>query len=423
MKYLKHILPNGCRLIFTPMPQSHSVGINLIVGVGSRHETKEVSGLSHFIEHMAFKGTKSFKDSKEVSEAVEGVGGILNAYTSESLTNYHAKVVPEHFGQAFQVIADLVLHPRLRPQDIDDERGVILEEINRKEDDPQEKVMENIARFTFADHPLGWPTLGRPEVIKSLKRQDFLGYRQSRYTSSSMVVSVAGNVSEEAVLKKFQEDFGPLSGSKRPSLDRFFSRQKEPQVFLEEKKTEQAHFCLSLRGLNLLDERRYALSLLNSVLGAGMSSRLFLNIREKGLAYSVGSFPDLVIDTGALFVFAGFNVARIKEALKAVLAELKRLKEELVGEAEFAKALEKQKGPMLFHLEDPEAVAGWYGNQEIGKDEIQTEEELLQRLSGVSRTDIQSLAQDLFRPENLNLAIIGPYEQKKKDELLELLKF
>lgn len=423
MDYKRHTLTDGVRLIFTPMPQSHSVGVAVIVGVGSRHEREEINGLSHFIEHMAFKGTKTYSGPKIISEEIEGVGGIINAYTSESITNYHVKVTPEHFKTAFAVVASLALEPLLRPKDIENERGVIIEEIHRKEDNPQEKVFESIARLTFPNHPLGRPTLGSVGVIESLKEKNFVDYRHDHYVGANIVVSVAGNVNEEEVLAEFQRCFSNLPSRKIIDPSPFRISQKDPQIFLENKKTEQAHFCLSLRGLNLGDERRFALFMLDSVLGSGMSSRLFLNIREKGLAYSVGSSPDLMPDTGAFYVFAGFSVGRVGEALRAVVSELKRFKNELVGGDEFKKALEKQKGPILFFLEDPSNVADWYGKQEIIKGQVETEEVFVQKLSAVTSRQVTELANDFLREENLNLAIIGPYEDKKKEELLDLLKF
>lgn len=423
MKFIRHKLNNGVRLIFTPMPQSHSVGVNVFVGVGSRHESKEVSGLSHFIEHMAFKGTKTYGSPKIISEEIEGLGGLINAYTSESLTNYHVKVTPEHFKTALAVVSSLALEPLLRSEDIENERGVIIEEINRKEDNPQEKVFENIAQITFPEHALGRPTLGGSEVIRSLGQKDFIKYRQQYYVGSNIVVSVAGNVAEDEVFGQFQKHFSRLRPAPEIKTASFKTEQKEPSVFLENKKTEQAHFCLSLRGLNLADPRRFGLSMLDSVLGSGMSSRLFLNIREKGLAYSVGSSLDLLPDTGAFYVYAGFSVSRIDEALGAVMRELRRFKKERVGEDEFRKGLEKQKGPISFFLEDPGSVADWYGRQAVLKNKIETEEAFIQNLSAVTAPEVRQLANDFFKQENLNLAIIGPYEEKKKEELFKLLKF
>lgn len=421
MEYVKRQLPNGVRLIFVPMKESHSVGIHIFVGTGSRNEDVKINGLSHFLEHMVFKGTKSYENSRIISEEVEGVGGIINAYTSDSVTNYHVKVTPDHFESAMSLVSSLVLEPLIRDEDINNERGVILEEINRKEDSPQEKVFEDIAAITFPNHALGRPTLGRPGVIKRVSRNDFLDYRGRYYVSGNIVISIAGNIKKEQAISEFERIFLSLPPATPPNTHPFSVQQKRPQIFLESKKTEQAHFCLSVRGLSIFDKRRFPLFLLDSVLGSGMSSRLFLNIREKGLAYSVGSSPDLVADTGALFVYAGFSVSRINEALGAVMNELSRLKKDLVGVGEFQKALAKQKGPILFHLEDPENVAEWYGKQEIMKGQIETEETFIQKLSEVTPADVKKLAGDFLVPQNLNLAIIGPYEEKQKNELHKLL--
>ena len=423
MKFIKHALPNGVRLVFTPMPFSHCVGINIFVGTGSRNEALKINGVSHFLEHMVFKGTRSYGDPKTISEEIEGVGGVLNAYTSESVTNFHVKVTPEHFTKAFSLVSSLVLEPLLREEDIQKEKGVIVEEINRKEDNPQEKVFENIAGITFPKHPLGRPTLGTPRVINSLTRSDFVNYLAKYYVSRNLVISIAGNISQDQAVSVFTKTFSLLPEVPVPKPVPFSVRQTSPSILLERKETEQAHFCLSVRGLSIFDERRLPLFLMDSILGSGMSSRLFLNIREKGLAYSVGSSPDLVADTGALFVYAGFSVSRIKEALGAVMNELRSLKKELIGLDEFKKAFEKQKGPILFHLEDPENVAEWYGKQEIMKGEIETEEQFLADLSKVKPSDVRDLANEFLIPENLNLSIIGPYEEKQKQKLLSLLTF
>ena len=421
MEYSKHTLPNGVRLVFTPMPASHSVGVNIFVGTGSRNEPKEINGLSHFLEHIVFKGTKSFENSKVISEEIEGVGGIINAYTSDSVTNFHVKVTAEHFVKAFALVSSLVLEPLIREDDINKERGVILEEINRKEDNPQDKVFEDIAAITFPNHALGRPTLGTPDVVKGITRADFVDYRNKYYVSENLVVSIAGNITYEMALEQFTRAFSSLPKAQAPGIVTFTAHQTEPHIFIEAKKTEQAHFCLSVRGLNIYDEKRFPLFLLDSVLGSGMSSRLFLNIREKGLAYSVGSSPDLVTDTGALFVYAGFSVGRIAEALSAVMGELRNFKTDLVAVGEFAKALAKQKGPILFHLEDPENVAEWYGKQEIMKGEIETEETFIQKLSNLRPSDVKALANDFLTSKNLNLAIIGPYKEKQKEGLQKLL--
>ena len=422
MEYLKKTLGNGARLIFTSMPSAQSVGINVFVGTGSRNETEKNNGLSHFLEHMVFKGTKSFPSSKIISEEIEGVGGVLNGYNSESVTNYWCKVLPQHFGKVFAVVSGLVTEALVREEEIENERGVILEEINRKEDNPQDKIFENINQITFPGHPLGWSTLGRGEVIKSLSQKDFLDYREKYYVALNIVVSVAGNIGQDLVFSKFEEIFGNLRVGAGKKLNPFKYQQEEPEIFLESKKTEQAYFCLSLRGLSLGDPDRYKLFLLNSVLGQGMSSRLFLNIREKGLAYFVGSSPDLMVDTGALLVYAGFNVGRIEEALKAVLAELKRLKDEVVVGDEFYKGVEKQKGPMLFQLEDPVELAEWYGKQEVLKGEIETEEDFIKNLEAVTAAQVQNLAKSFLNPKNLSLAIIGPYSKAQEDEFKKLLK-
>lgn len=421
MEYVKRQLPNGVRLIFVPMKESHSVGIHIFVGTGSRNEDVKINGLSHFLEHMVFKGTKSYENSRIISEEVEGVGGIINAYTSDSVTNYHVKVTPDHFESAMSLVSSLVLEPLIRDEDINNERGVILEEINRKEDNPQEKVFEDIAAITFPNHALGRPTLGRSEVIKRVSRNDFLDYRGRYYVSGNIVISIAGNIKKEQAISEFERIFSSLPLATPPNIHQFSVQQKRPQIFLESKKTEQAHFCLSVRGLSIFDKRRFPLFLLDSVLGSGMSSRLFLNIREKGLAYSVGSSPDLVADTGALFVYAGFSVARIAEALRAVMRELSNFKKEVVGVGEFQKALAKQKGPILFHLEDPENVAEWYGKQEVMKGEIETEETFIKKLSAVTPEDVKNLAEEFLNSRNLNLAIIGPYEEKQKEGLQNLL--
>jgi predicted Zn-dependent peptidase len=421
--YRKTVLDNGLRILTSPMPHTRSVSIGFFIGVGSRYESDEQSGASHFIEHMVFKGTAKRPTARDIAVAIEGIGGLFNASTGREASTYWAKVAQPHLDIAIDVLVDMLRYAKFEPEEINRERRVIIEEINLTLDTPDSLVHLLINELVWPNHPLGRDVAGTKESLSTLDREDLLTYLKRHYQPNNTVVSVAGDVEHEAVVGKiaaFLGDWatGEAASSYRPAED----NQAEPRLRIHHKETEQAHFCLSVPGIPRDHPDRFKLRLLNAVLGEGMSSRLFTEIREKrGLAYSIYSYISAANDTGAVGVYAGVDPRRIEDAIRAILMEWDRLRQESVPADELAKAKEFVKGRLLLQMEDSFSVAAWVGHQEVLSPEVLTVDEVVEAIDAVTATDIQQVAQGLFLGEGLNLAVVGPFEDEKGfRELLEL---
>ncbi len=419
--YQKSVLDNGLRILTSAMPHTRSVSIGFFIGVGSRYESDEQSGVSHFIEHMLFKGTEKRPTAMDIAVAIEGIGGIFNAATGTESSVYWIKVAQPHLDIAIDVLVDMLRHSRFDPQEIDRERRVIIEEINLTHDTPDSLIHLLINELVWPDHPLGRDVAGSKESLSALDREGLLAYLKRHYQPSSTVVSVAGNVEHDAIVGKmaaFLDDWATgEDASYRPAKD----NQAEPRLRVHPKETEQAHLCLSVPGIPRDHPDRFKLRLLNTVLGEGMSSRLFTEIREKrGLAYSIYSYLSAMHDTGAVGVYAGVDPGRIEDAIKAILAEWDRLRQESVPADELNKAKEFVKGRLLLQMEDSFSVAAWYGRQEVLSPEVLTVDEVVEAIEAVTAADVQRVAQELFLGEKLNLAVVGPFEDERGfKELLE----
>lgn len=417
--YQKTTLDNGLRILTSTMPHTRSVSVGLFIGVGSRYETDEQGGASHFIEHMLFKGTERRPTARDLSIAIEGVGGVFNGSTGRELTVYWVKVAQQHLSLALDVLVDMLLHSKFAPQEIEKERRVIMEEINRTLDDPDSLVYLLINQLTWPGHPLGRDEAGTKESVGRLSREEMLSYLQRHYSPGNTVVSVAGDVEHAQVVEQVAAYLNDWTASETNSYLPVKEEQREPRLRVEYKETEQAHLCLSVPGIARTDPNRYNLRLLNAILGEGMSSRLFLEIREKrGLAYSVHSFLGYFHDAGATGIYAGVDPKRIEPAVEAALAEWDRLKREKVSEEELAKAKEYTKGRLLLQMEDSFSVASWLGGQELLDDKVRTVDEVLELLDAVTVDDIQEVAQNLFVGEKLNLAVVGPFKSEERFERL-----
>src|SRR4030042_787744 len=363
--YQKTILNNGLRIVNSTLPQTRSVCVGVFIGTGSRYERDDEAGVSHFIEHLCFKGTQRRATSKEISGAIEGVGGILNAGTDRELTVYWCKVARPHFHLAVDVIADMLSHSKFDPEDIEKERHVITEEINMGLDSPQNRVDTLIDELMWSNQPLGRDVIGTKVTIAAFNRQNMLDYLTQQYLANNTVVSIAGDIAHEEVVDSLSEALGSWhSGVPRayyPAND----KQCQPKLRVEQRDTEQVHLCLAVPGFSLNHPDRFTLDLLSVILGGGMSSRLFLEIRERqGLASAIHSYTDHFLDTGSLTVYAGIDPQRLSIAIEAILAELNRLKEG-IPELELSKAKELCKGRLLLRMEDTRSVAGWLGGQEL----------------------------------------------------------
>lgn len=413
--YQKTVLDNGLRILTTAMPHTRSVAAGIFTGVGSRYEDEKQRGISHFIEHMMFKGTERRPTAQQVSEAIEGLGGEMNASTGSELTLYEVKVAHHHLPIALDVLVDMFRHSKFAPEEVEKERQVIIQEICRMMDMPESWVHVLIANQVWPQHPAGWDTAGTKESVSAISQEDMLNYIDRTYTPASTVISLAGNLEHDEVVSQIKRELGSWQ---QRSVPGFLPAENAPAgatLHLEFKDTEQAHLCLGLRALSRSDPDRYKLTLLNAVLGEGMSSRLFVEIREKrGLAYSVGSYTWRMRDTGAMVLYAGVEPAKAGDTLSAMTEQLQILRDQPVPVAELNKAREYTKGGILLSMEDTFANAGWVGRQELFDQQVLTVDQVIEKLDAVTVADVQAMAQRLFATEKLSLAIVGPF----KDEAL-----
>lgn len=419
MEHLRRVLDRGLRVVSTHLPHSLSASVSVFVAAGSRYEPEEVAGVSHFLEHMLFKGTRRRPTPKEISEAIEGVGGVLNAATDKELTVYWCKVPSRHFDLAMDVLSDNLLNSRMESSDVEREREVITEELNMIYDSPADLVSTMIDEVVWPDQPLGRDTAGTRESVARISRADLLEYMGSHYAPGSAVVAVAGQISPDQVERAAETFLGSWPQAATMPWYPASDRQEGPRVRLKTKKTEQANLCVAVKGLPSEHPDRYAQDVLNTILGEGMSCRLFLQIRERlGLAYDVHSYVNHFRDAGSLVVFAAVDSKKVNQTIQAILAELASIRDR-VDEDELARAKESMKGRLLLRMEDTRSVSGWTGAQELLRGRIMSAEEVVSLIDAVSGEDIQRVACDLFVKEKLNLAIVGPY--RSEDRFANLL--
>ena len=406
-----HALAGGARLVIEPMPERHSTSVVLMFAGGSRLEDDRLAGVSHFIEHLCFKGTRRRASSKEIADAIEGVGGFINASTDKELTAYWARVPSEHMGLGLDVLFDIVANSRLDEADIERERMVILEELRMYRDQPQDYVQNLFEELIWPGHALGRDIAGTEASVSRLTRDDILEYADARYRLPNLVVGAAGSLEEHETLRSVTaalalpaELDGGGAATPPPVLDR-------PRVQVRHVKTEQAHICLGTRAMSYLHPDRYALDLLNTLLGEGMSSRLFLNIRERlGLAYDVHSFTQKHRDTGYLGVYIGVDPGKAVEAVNAAMAELRAMGEREVAPDELVRAKEFTKGRLRLELETTNGVAFWLTYQELLLGQINTVEEELALVEAVTAADLKRVAEDVLAGP-MQMAVIGPFNR------------
>ena len=419
--YQKTTLDNGLRLITSTIPHTRSVSITIFIGTGSRYESEAEAGASHFIEHLLFKGTERRPTAREISEAIESVGGIINGGTDKELTIYWCKVAQPHFQLALDVLTDMLLHPRFDPQDIERERRVIIEEINMSKDSPPELVNMLIDELLWPGHPLGRDVVGSKESVATITRDIMLNYLQGQYLPDNTVVAIAGNIQHQEMITAASQAIGSWT-SQQPHYGYSPYKPKKVQCLkIETKDSEQAHLCLALPGLSLLHPKRFTLGLLNVILGEGMSSRLFVEIRDKlGLVYSIHSYAEHFLDSGSVIVYAGVEPKNLETVIKAILEQLDKLKE-TVPESELSKAKELSKGRLILRMEDSRNVAGWLGGQEILTKRILSLDQVISIIDAITAEELKQLAQELIIGDELRLAVVGPIaEDRPLEELLKL---
>jgi predicted Zn-dependent peptidase len=412
--YRKTKLPNGLRVLTSAMPHTYSVAISVYVGAGSRYETVSQSGVSHFVEHMLFKGTEKRPSPQLISEAIDSVGGVLNAATDREFTVYYAKVARPHLDLALDVLVDLVRGPLFDPEELEKERKVVLEELAAVADSPGQQVDLLLDELLWPEQPLGWDVAGTKESIEGLTRDMTIDYMGRQYVPNNMVVSIAGNIDHDEVLSAVEAKF---SGSGSGSAGAWFparNGQEAPRCNVFYKRTEQSHIAMAVRGLPLEHPGRYAIDLLSVLFGEGMSSRLFMELRERqGLCYDVHAYVSHFLDAGSFGVYAAVDPSRGRDAVAALVGEMVKLRDG-IPEEELKKAQELAKGRLLLRMEDTRAVSAWLGSQEILTNHILSPEEVVERIDAVTPADLSGIVDTILVREHLNLAIVGPHKSDKR---------
>ncbi|MFH0852287.1 MAG: pitrilysin family protein [bacterium] len=418
--FKKYTLSNGLRVILAPMEGAQSVTVLVLVGTGSKYETKKINGISHFLEHMFFKGTKKRPTTMEITSALDSVGGAYNAFTDKEMTGYWAKVDFKHFDLALDWVADIFLNSKIEAEEVEREKGVILEEINMYLDTPMRYIGDLWEQLLYGDQPAGWMIAGEKEIIRDLKQPQFIKYLRNQYVAKNTIVVVAGNDKQvQSSKSKIQSFFKGIKAGNLKNKLKAIEKQNKPGLKVYFKETDQTHLILGCRGYNVFDKNRYAAVLLGTILGGYMSSRLWTEVRERrGLAYYVRAAHENYTDTGYLAAHAGVDNTRVDDAIKVILDEFKKAKEHKIPEAEIKKAKDHIRGSTLLSLESSDEVASFLGTQEVLKKEIMLPEEFFKKIEKVTAADLQRVARDIFRPEKLNLALIGPFKEKDKFEKL-----
>ncbi len=414
-------LPNGLRVVTVPLHDTKAVTVFVFAKVGSRHETKSINGISHFIEHMMFKGTKKRPQTAVIARELDGVGAQYNAFTSKDWTGYYVKLTHDRTELALDLVSDILRNSTFPKAEIERERGAVIEEINMYEDNPVMAIDDLFEREVFGDHPVGWNIAGPREVIKSVSRATMIRYRDKFYHAGNMLVVVAGHLPAN-INQRIRHHFASVR--RRPSTPQakpYRVPRGGTAIKLKTKPVEQTQIGLGVRSYSYTDKRQPALQLLSTILGGGMSSRLFIKVRERrGLCYSIHSSTNPYEDTGAFMIQAGLDKSRLAEALKVIVAELRRLKTTRVPAAELQRAKDQVRGRMLIGFEDSDALATWYGRQALFYPKISSPEEALKKMDRVTAKDIQTIAKQLFTSAAMRLAIIGPL--KSAEHLTKILR-
>jgi predicted Zn-dependent peptidase len=417
--YRKDTLSNGIRVVSETLPKSRSVSIGVWVKVGSRHEPQELGGISHFIEHMFFKGTEK-RTAKDIAIEMDALGGEMNAFTSQETTTYYTKVLDEHLPAAIDILSDILLASKFDPAEMEKERKVILEEIKGVEDTPDDYIHELFTSTVWPDNSLGRPILGTKDTIKALSHKDILAYTENYYSPKEIVISVAGNFEHARLIELLNASFGKLSRAGIPKQDTTPAFTHAMNV--KKKQLEQVQVCLGCKGLNYTHEDRYVISALNTVLGSGMSSRLFQEVREQNaLAYTIYSYVTAYRDTGLLTVYAGTDPSNALEAIRLIVKEMKKIKDEGITPAEEARVKTQIKGNLVLSLESSNSHMSRIARQEIYFGKYISIDDIIRGVEKVTAEQVQRMAQQLFTTEDCSLSILGPVNRADvPDAVLEI---
>lgn len=411
-------MDNGLRVISVPMENSEAVTIQVLVGVGSNNETKEINGISHFLEHLFFKGTKNRPNVGDIDEEIDRIGASHNALTTKEMTGFWIKSSVKDFDISLDIISDIILNPLFKEEEIEKERGVILQEINMYEDMPQQKVLRILPEIMYGDQSVGRETLGTKESVSMIKKSDILKYRAENYIAPNMVVIISGGISKDGIIKKIEQVF--LKIEKPGKIEKFDvdASQSEPRVKIFDKKIDQSHFALGTKAFDMFDEKRYALGILSAILGEKTSSRLFMEIRQKlGLAYYAWSTTWLMLKTGILIMRAGVSHDNLERTIKKIIEIIGDIKNNGVTKKELDDTKGHIRGQMALGLETSDQVTDFFGEQELFYGKMMQPEEILEKIEKVTQDDILRVAQEIFRPEKVSMAVIGnhpDFSQKEK---------
>lgn len=422
MKYTRKVLKNGLRIITIPMKDNPTATVLVLVEAGSKYEKKENNGISHFLEHMCFKGTVNRPTSMDISKELDSIGSHYNAFTSQEHTGYYAKADYKNLDKILDVVSDMYLNPVFPEKEIEKEKGVIIEEINMYLDLPKVVVQDEFLKLLYGDHPAGWNIAGPKENIKNMKRSDFIDYRNKHYVASATTVVVAGKINEKEVFKKVTKLFKDIGKWKKEGKENVVELQKEPQATVFYKDTDQTHIILGTRSFDTYNKYNPIIRIMIAILSGGLSSRLFEKMRnEMGICYYVYADNDTFTDHGMFTISAGVDSNRVKDAILAILAELMKLRTELVGKEELNKVKQFLIGNLNLGLESSDSLASFYGYQEVMKKTLKKPEDIIKEIKAVTAEEIKFVAERIFKNELLNLAIVGKFKDRK--EFLDILKF
>jgi len=420
--YKKETLPNGLRIVTHDMKDRDSISIGIWAGVGGRYEEDRLKGAAHFLEHIVFKGSQKFT-CEEIKENIEGVGGTLNAFTSEEQTCFYAKIPTQHLKQTFDVLTDIAYHPKITSKDMIKEKTVILEEIKMYKDLPQYLVMEILDELIWPDHPLGKNLAGTKETVMVMTHKDLRNFHANHYTPGNTVIAVAGNCRHQTIVNLVKKKLGKLPAKSKTTYVKVNPIQPGPKVRFFKKNIEQMHMALGMPGFHEQHKDRYVLSLLSVLLGGNMSSRLFVEVREKrGLAYSISCSAKSMHDTGLFMIRAGVDNEKIIGAAKLILKELNKIKRLGVNPKEFLHAKDYLLGQLLLGLEDTMEHMLWIGETVISKDRVKTLKNIVTEFKRITRKDIKRVANEILDQNLFHLAIVGPITPKQEKELTKLLR-
>lgn len=414
MTFKKTVLPNGLRIITAPGKDSATATALVLVETGSKYEDKRINGLSHFLEHMCFKGTTNRPTAMDITKELDGLGAQSSAFTSQEFTGYWAKAQKGNLSQLIDIVSDIYLHPLFDQNEVEKEKGVIVQEINMYEDTPMRHIYDLFMEVLYGDQPAGWNITGPKEGVVKFTPEDFLAYRDKHYLPPATIVMVAGGFDEEEILALIKEKFAGMKEGKKEGKLAVKEFQTSPQALIQYKDTDQTHIMLGVRSKNIFDKDTYTLDVLAGVLGGGMSSRLFHKIREEmGAAYYVKAGNDAYTDHGVLAVSVGSDNKKVFDVITATLEEWKRIAREKVPADELEKVKRYLIGHLFLDVESTDSLANFLGLQEVLMKEILSPEEVAKKIEAVTAEDILRVAQEIFKNDRLNLALIGPFKDNK----------